>query len=106
MNKKRVLVLVLLSVVAIVSVFAFSAGNGTFGGVGTSVTIKFWTDGNVEMAVGGTTYPLCGRWVERNDIIIISFNARAPNNLKNTTQELEVIDNNTLKDGPTTYRRR
>jgi hypothetical protein len=106
MKKKVLFVLVLFSVVAITGVFAFSAGNGTFGGVGTNVTIKFWTDGNVEMSVGGTAYPLCGRWVERNGIITISFNSRAPNDLKNTTQELEVIDNNTLKDGPTTYRRR
>jgi len=106
MKKKLLLVLVLFSIVAIASVFAFEARNGTFGGVGTSVTIKFWTDGNVEMSVEGTTYPLCGRWVERNGIITISFNGRAPNDLKNTTQELAVIDNNTLMDGPTTFRRR
>jgi hypothetical protein len=106
MKKKMLLVLVLFSFVAITSVFAFSARNGTFGGVGTSVTIKFWTDGNVEISVGGNTYPLCGRWVERNGTITISFNSRAPNDLKSTTQELIVIDDNTLKDGPTTYRRR
>ena len=106
MKKKLLLVLVLFSIVAIASVFAFEARNGTFGGVGTNVTIKFWTDGNVEMSVGGTTYPLCGRWVERSGIITISFNGRAPNDLKNTTQELEVIDNTTLMDGPTTFRRR
>jgi hypothetical protein len=104
--KKGLFALVLFSFVTIASVFAFSAGNGTFGGVGTSVTIKLWFAGNVEMSVSGTTYPLCGMWVERNGIITISFNSRAPNDLKNTTQELEVVDNNTLKDGPTTYRRR
>jgi hypothetical protein len=106
MKKRFLLVLFLFSVVGITSLFAFSAGNGTFGGVGTSITIKFWTGGDVEMSVSGTTYPLCGRWVERNGIIIISFNGKAPNDLKNTTQELTVVDNNTLQDGPTTYRRR
>jgi hypothetical protein len=106
MKKRILLALVLFSIVSIIGIFAFSANNGTFGGVGTSVTIKFWTDGNVEMSVAGTTYPLCGRWVERNGVITISFNGKAPNDLKNTTQELTVVDNNTLQDGPTTYRRR
>jgi len=65
MKKKILFALVLFSLVAVVSVFAFEARNGTFGGVGTNVTIKFWTDGNVEMSVSGTTYALCGRWTSK-----------------------------------------
>jgi len=108
MNKKMVIIaLALLTVFAAGTVFAqsWSAGNGTFGGVGTNVRIKFWTDGNLEVTVAGTAYPLCGRWVRRGDTITLSFNGRAPNDLKDSTFELTIIDNNTLQDGPTTYRR-
>jgi len=107
--KKKIFVvaLVLLTLIAAGPIFAqtWSPSNGTFGGVGTNVRLKFWTDGNMEVTVAGTTYPLCGRWVKRGDTITISFNGRAPNDLKNATFELTIIDNNTLQDGPTTYRR-
>ena len=108
MKKKLILVLVLFSVVAVASVFAFEARNGTFGASGTSYTIKFWTAGNVEMTVAGTTYPLCGTWTARGDLIIISFNSRAPGGVKDTQQEFTVIDNNTLRDNldGVTWRRR
>ena len=111
MKKKVLFVLLLFSVVALMNVSAqtrFSANNGTFGASGTSYTIKFWTDGNVEMTVAGTTYRLCGKWIVRDDLIIISFNSRAHDGVKDTQQEFTVIDNNTLRDNldGVTWRRR
>jgi hypothetical protein len=108
MKKKVLLALFLFSVIAITSVFAFEAKNGLFGASGTSFTIKFWTGGDIEMTVDGKTYSNCGKWIHRDGIIIISFNNRAPEGLKNTQQELTVIDNNTLKDNldGVTWRRR
>ena len=111
MKKKVLFVLLVFSVVALTSVFAqtrFSAGNGTFGASGTNITIKFWTGGNVEMTVAGTTYPLCGKWTARGDLIIISFNSHAHDGVKDTQQEFTVIDNNTLRDNldGVTWRRR
>ncbi|MCL2185489.1 MAG: hypothetical protein FWB86_06520 [Treponema sp.] len=108
MKKRVFFVLVLFSIIAITGVFAFSPNNGTFGASGTSYSIKFWTDGNIEMTVDGTVYRLCGKWIHRNGIIIISFNNRAPEGVTNTQQELTVIDNNTLRDNldGVTWRRR
>jgi len=108
MKKKLILVLVLFSVVSIASVFAFEARNGTFGASGTSCTIKFWTDGNVEMSYEGTVYRLCGTWTARGNLIIISYNSRAPYGVQNEQHEFTVIDNNTLKDNldGVTWRRR
>ena len=104
--KKFLFVSILFSIIALTGVFAFEARNGTFGASGTYSTIKFWTDGNVELNENGVIFRLCGRWVRRGDIIVISFNIHAPEYLRNTQQEFTIIDNDTLIRNGRTWRRR
>ena len=100
MKKKILFVLVLLSVVGAVSVFAWSGGNNTYACPGTSVTLKFWAQGNVDISVEGNTWRSAGSYRVSGDRLTVTFKTTSDkgfSSISGVTCVFRIIDDETLR---------
>ena len=93
-------VVILLFVIGMPIIFAWPGGNNTYACPGTSVTIKFWAQGVVDISVGGETWRNAGNYRVSGNRLTVTFKTTSEisfSTISGVTWAFNIIDDETLK---------